>query len=192
MSGVSITGAKLAWADSVALDAQVSPAAFRLAWVLVSKFYNPNEGAAWPTEAKLAELLDTSDRQVRRWLAELVAAKHVRVSRGGRGKSNRYHFSFDDRTPLSSKEGDPASISSDLRTCSGTLNGRQCPTNPLKEPESPPSSQVVPEAVRSREQDSDDDELFSKAQQRWRAARQKFPKACPDSSRPLSVATGAN
>ena len=190
MSAGRVTAAKLAWIDNLALDAHVSSGAFRLAWVLASKFYNSKEGAAWPTEAKLADLLHTSDRQVRRGLRELVDATHVRINRGGRGMPNRYYFSFDGRTDRSS----PASIGEFQphgRTFPRLLSGQDGPPNPTREPELPPCPSVPFYPEGSFQADPGDDALFSQTLERWQAGRRKFPRACHDSPNRTSLAQWA-
>src|SRR5262245_43667024 len=86
----TFTRDKFRWLDQVATDVQVSPLAFRLAYIVAS-YVNRKSGDAWPCQDTLAKALGIGARAVRKLATELVAHGHVQVTISrGRGNSNRY------------------------------------------------------------------------------------------------------
>jgi hypothetical protein len=89
--GDTFTAAKFAWLDRIADDARVSPSAFKLAYVLATRFLNRQTGDAWPTQQKLAALTNVSIRHLQRLTDELVSAGHLEVTVARhRYRANRY------------------------------------------------------------------------------------------------------
>jgi hypothetical protein len=87
------------WAlrDAPELHPDLSTGA-RLLLVYLADHFNEDEGAAWPSQARLARLMGCTDRAVRKWLDELQAAQLVRVHRADReGKSNLYRMTTPER-----------------------------------------------------------------------------------------------
>ena len=72
--------------------------------------YAGKDGETWPKQETLAEELGCSDREVRRYLDELLAVNLIAVERRGLGKPNLYHFlkhawfAAPDRTGMSSQD----------------------------------------------------------------------------------------
>ena len=75
--------------DAVADDARVSPGAFRLFYVLVTRFLNKRTVEAWPSQATLAGILNVGEKQIGRLIGELKEAGYLASKRGGSGKANR-------------------------------------------------------------------------------------------------------
>jgi hypothetical protein len=87
------TRAKLQWLDAIAEDRQIPHLAFRLAYVIASKYLNRNSGEAWPSHQTLANDLDVNEKTVRLNIAVLAKANRLRVTSGrGRGNTNIYEI----------------------------------------------------------------------------------------------------
>lgn len=88
----AFTQRKFAWLDDVASDRAVSSEAFRVAYVLASKFLNRRRGYAFPTQEQLAAELCISDRQVRTHIGKLIDAGYIARKKGGNGRANEYRI----------------------------------------------------------------------------------------------------
>lgn len=69
----------------------------RLLLVYLADHFNEDEGAAWPSQHRLARYMGCSDRAIRRYLDELVDAKIVNKTQR-EGKSLIYRFGLPPRT----------------------------------------------------------------------------------------------
>lgn len=110
----------------------------RLLYALLMS-YAWQEGMCFPDEQTLAADLGTSDRTVRRYCDELVAAGLVTVKQRGQGRSNLYAFPASDeepsdRTPVSTQDRTPVSTLNDDRTSVSDLD-RTDTSDPLEEDE---------------------------------------------------------
>ncbi|KQT53681.1 hypothetical protein ASG43_17750 [Aureimonas sp. Leaf454] len=142
MSGDPFTRAKLEWLDCVAEDKALSAGAFRLAYLVASRFLSREKGYAFPSQETLGEILGASDRNVRRFTIELIEAKYLDVRRGGNGRANRYRLVAADRTYLSGLDDNGTDSRPDKSVRSGRADrtdlsnqtGQIRPTNPFREP----------------------------------------------------------
>lgn len=81
---------RLAWLERIASDAQLPPAASRIAIVL-SRYVNSATSEAWPSQARLCGDLQLSEDTLRRGVSALVDRGHlIVVPGGGRGRSTTY------------------------------------------------------------------------------------------------------
>ena len=86
-------------------------------WGILAR-YAGGTGRAWPKIERLAADLAREERQVKRYLAELKAAKLIRVHRRGPGQSSIYEFIWNERFmkaktgPITPDEGDDLSTDS--------------------------------------------------------------------------------
>lgn len=81
---------KMVWLDRLAADYTLSPAAFRIAYI-IANFMNRETGQAWPTQETLATKAGLTDRAVREQIKVLVAAGYLNCEfGGGRHKPNIY------------------------------------------------------------------------------------------------------
>lgn len=142
-AATEFTKVKMAWLDAVATDADVPHAAFRVAYVLASRYLNRKTGTAWPSLTTLADDIGTDARTVSRHLSILEGRGYLAKKRGGDGRPNTYTMVISDRTKLSGlKPSRPdkivrsergGKVVSD-RTNSRFQTGQNCPTNPYREP----------------------------------------------------------
>lgn len=83
---------KFGWLDQVRADAELTPLAFMLAYVLAN-LVNEREGYAWPSVARLASECRVTERAVQKVIQRLMERGHLRVEKGlGRGQTNHYHW----------------------------------------------------------------------------------------------------
>ena len=75
---------------------------------LLTEFYNPTRGVAWPSEARLAELLRTSTRTIKRAVRDLEEHGFFRVQRAGLKGQNHYIPRFDCLSPAAADRTDPS------------------------------------------------------------------------------------
>jgi hypothetical protein len=93
---------KFAWLDQVALDPEVSPAAFRLAYAISNRLFHPAD-QAFASQKWYAKVLGTGGdrdptRQIRRALEILVVRGHLRTISGrGPNSGNKYEAIVTDR-----------------------------------------------------------------------------------------------
>jgi hypothetical protein len=156
------------WLDKIAANTSISPGAFRLAYIISTKFLNRKTGDAWPGLDRLAEILGVNEKTVRRLTRELVDAGIMIKKRGGKGKPNRYRMIHDDRTEMSGqstiipdnnvhsrdyKTGQKRPVNQlttghscpDDRTNLSLMTGQKCPPNPLNEPIEEPVENITPQ-----------------------------------------------
>ncbi|MCV0395438.1 MAG: helix-turn-helix domain-containing protein [Rhizobiaceae bacterium] len=91
---VRFAKAKWAWLDKIAADASISPAAFKMAYLLASRFLSRERGYAYPPQKALAKLLGITDRQVRRLLFQLIDGGYVEVTHCGKKLPNEYRIAM--------------------------------------------------------------------------------------------------
>ena len=96
--------ARLAWLDEVAEDDAVSPAAFKVAYLIGTYFINKTTGNARPGADTMAAHLGLSTRRAGEHIRELVTAGHLIAIRRGRGKTNLYKLPSLERTKSSDQE----------------------------------------------------------------------------------------
>jgi hypothetical protein len=83
---------KFLWLDQVRADAQLTPLAFMLAYVLAN-LVNEREGYAWPSVGRLAAECHVTEAGARKVIRRLIERGHLSVEVGtGRGKTNRYRW----------------------------------------------------------------------------------------------------
>ena len=88
----SFVRAKFLWLDQVSADPELTPLAFRLAYVLAN-LVNEREGYAWPSVAHLASKCRVTENGVKKVIRRLTERGHLSVEFGsGRGKTNRYRW----------------------------------------------------------------------------------------------------
>jgi hypothetical protein len=88
----SFTREKFVWLNQVRADADLTPLAFMLAYVL-SDLVNEREGCAWPGIAHLAAECHVTEKGVKKVIRSLVERDHLCVEVGvGRGRTNRYRW----------------------------------------------------------------------------------------------------
>lgn len=142
-AAADFTKSKMTWLDAIASDADVPHAAFRVAYVLVSRYLNRRTGTAWPSLTTLADDIGTDARTVSRHLSVLEGRGYLAKKRGGDGRPNTYAMVVSDQTKMSGlKPSRPdknvrsergGKVISD-RTNSRFQTGQNCPTNPYREP----------------------------------------------------------
>ena len=72
--------------------AELAPHERLLAMHLIGKYLNRASGTAWPTQKRLAREFDVRRPTVSDWIAGLVRAKRIQVSRNSRFSGNEYQF----------------------------------------------------------------------------------------------------
>lgn len=77
-----------AW-KSLLIDKRLSDGAVRL-YLVIDSHCRGRQNVAWPGQARLAEMMDSTERTVQRHLAELVASGWIMVQRPNRNFGNRY------------------------------------------------------------------------------------------------------
>jgi hypothetical protein len=83
---------KFVWLDQVRADAELTPLAFMLAYVLAN-LVNDRKGYAWPSVARLAAECHVTENGVKKVIRYLVERGHLSVELGtGRGKTNHYRW----------------------------------------------------------------------------------------------------
>jgi hypothetical protein len=83
---------KFIWLDQVRADAELTPLAFMLAFVLAN-LVNEKEGHAWPSVERLAAECHVTENGVKKVIRRLVERGHLCVELGGgRGNTNRYRW----------------------------------------------------------------------------------------------------
>ena len=141
------------WLRQVAADGDLPPTASRIAIVLTSYFNREYDGAAWMSQATLANDLGVTERTVRAGLAGLVDLGHLTSVRRGMTETNLYYLAIKDRGDRQSVadhvQQDIAGHDRQYRAAHNGVTGRSVqsdrkkhvrvtgnvfPTNPLKEP----------------------------------------------------------
>ncbi len=91
-SKTSFANKKFIWLDQVRADAELTPLAFMLAFVLAN-LVNEQEGHAWPSVERLASECHVTENGVKKVIRRLVERGHLCVELGGgRGNTNRYRW----------------------------------------------------------------------------------------------------
>ncbi len=146
------TSRKLRWVGAIVLDKAVTPMASRLAYVLADKYWNASTGRCDPGLETLRDLFGLDEKTIRRAITNLAETGYLTWQRGGRGRSNRYFLSFDDRTRKSDQTsydraqmpdqkddtgtGMTGHLSPDDWTSTGTKMSNEPYMNPTDEPSS--------------------------------------------------------
>src|SRR5262245_10943349 len=97
------TPQKLAVLDYLVV--MVSGDAFRVAWLLMSRY--DLEGGTFPSQATLCAELQISERTLRTMIRELEAVGFLKVKRRGWSKSNAYTMTVPDRQKTPDQENIP-------------------------------------------------------------------------------------
>jgi hypothetical protein len=110
---------KFAWLDQVASDeGALLGAATRVA-VILCRYINSENGAAWPSMARIAADLNLAERNAQRTIAALVKRGHLEIwPGGGRCKTNRYKPIL--KTPLEPENRQLELAISNTETLTGT------------------------------------------------------------------------
>ena len=88
----SFTSEKFIWLNQVRADAELTPLAFMLAFVLAN-LVNEREGYAWPSVESLAAECHVTENGVKKVIRRLVERGHLFIELGGgRGNTNRYRW----------------------------------------------------------------------------------------------------
>ena len=110
MSDGGFTRNRLAWLDAIIRDSNVTHFAFRVAYV-ISGFINRERGYAWPGQATIAGLLESTRRGVQKAIDNLVERGYLEVHiGGGRGHANEYRMSSEKvnhGSPFINGKGEP-------------------------------------------------------------------------------------
>lgn len=118
----------------------------RLLLVYLADHFNEDEGAAWPSQARLAKLMGCSERSCRNWLVELqeagIVATETRAGTSSLYKLTPAEFAWVPRhqvpTPPATRAGHPGT------TC------LQSSKEPIKEPKADPA--FVADAIATMRQ----------------------------------------
>src|SRR5262245_52718776 len=105
------TKMKFAWLDQISADPEVTPLAFRVAYVIVAQFLNRKTRTAWPSIARIAALVHKSRSRVQEAVTNLIERKHLGHRRGGtgsdrQGKPSTYWIVFIDNSKTSDQSAD--------------------------------------------------------------------------------------
>ena len=96
MNRKEATAAKLTLLQAIAEDGTLAPTDYRLAILLLTRYFNVDYGYAWPSRARLATLLGVDPSTVTRALNRLEARGYFAIRRDkGRGRTNHYYPAFD-------------------------------------------------------------------------------------------------
>lgn len=142
---------KFAWLDQVALDPDVPPAAFLLAYAISNRLFHPAD-QAFASQKWYAQVLGTAGdvdptRPVRRALDVLVERGHLRTISGrGPNSGNKYEAIFTDRFtwPKRDQIADTDVRSDDQnRTPMSAQTGHPSPALPDTDVRHKPSSETV-------------------------------------------------
>ncbi len=88
----SFRSEKFIWLNQVRADAELTPLAFMLAFVLAN-LVNEREGYAWPSVESLAAECHVTENGVKKVIRRLVERGHLFIELGGgRGNTNRYRW----------------------------------------------------------------------------------------------------
>jgi len=83
---------KFLWLDQVCADPELTPLAFKLAYVLAN-LVNERQGFAWPSVAHLAAKCRVTENGAKKAIRQLSERGHLSVEFGsGRGKTNHYRW----------------------------------------------------------------------------------------------------
>lgn len=85
----NFTRDKFVWLDQVNADPEVTPLAFRVAYVIASHL-NRKTGSAWPSIATIAARVHKSPRSTQDTVTNLIKRGHLRHRRGGDGAPSTY------------------------------------------------------------------------------------------------------
>lgn len=125
------TARRLSWLERIQDDAEISAAAFGLAFA-ISRHLNRSRGDAWPSQRRLGKLAGVKERQVRNLLRQLVERGYLSIESGGFQRSDRYRPTFPNRQPIAAS--DRQSIAAAAWQSNDIHAGKHLPPNPLKEP----------------------------------------------------------
>ena len=97
-SAREFTGDIFRWLDQVAIDPDLPPSAFKIAYV-IAEHVNRQSGEAWPSSRTIAKACALSQPTVIELVPKLVANGHLALEpgRAGRGHSHRYRLIPKDR-----------------------------------------------------------------------------------------------
>ncbi|MDF2602208.1 MAG: hypothetical protein K0Q54_5031, partial [Methylobacterium brachiatum] len=119
MVGDAFTRDLIAWQNQVVADRELTPLAFHVAYV-IGQHLNRESRDAWPSQVRLAEILQVNERSVRNAVEQLRSRGHLSVTvRHGRGDSNRY------RIILKNRNEDSAFGSENRNAASGIKPGKR-------------------------------------------------------------------
>jgi hypothetical protein len=146
MSGDAFTRDKLRWLDQLLADQGVSDGAFRLGYLLASRYINRRTRDSFCGQERLATDLDITARAVRKLLDQLVLRGHLLIAKTrGRGHINRCRWNLKNRNDSSSfndENRNERSSFSDRKTGTKTTvkqeqpfrkTGTKVPGNPFEE-----------------------------------------------------------
>src|SRR5436309_10374497 len=97
-SAREFTGDIFRWLDQVAIDPDLPPSAFKIAYV-IAEHVNRQSGDAWPSSRTIATACALSQPSVIDLVPKLVANGHLALEpgRAGRGHSHRYRLILKDQ-----------------------------------------------------------------------------------------------
>jgi DNA-binding MarR family transcriptional regulator len=90
------------WLDQVALDHDLPPAAFKVAYV-IGQHVNRQSGEAWPSTDSIAHRAGLAQSTVRSMVDRLEESGHLAVDYGSRGHPNKYRPITKDQVAFISK-----------------------------------------------------------------------------------------
>src|SRR5437899_9544252 len=97
-SAREFTGDIFRWLDQVAIDPDLPPSAFKIAYV-IAEHVNRQSGVAWPSSRTIAKACALSQPTVIELVPKLVTNGHLALEpgRAGRGHSHRYRLILKDQ-----------------------------------------------------------------------------------------------
>ena len=200
------------WLDQVLADQAMTPFAFAVAYAL-SSHVNRDSGEAWPSQSRLAEIVGSTDRGVRKAVEQLAARGHLKVyAPTGRKTGNRYRPILKEgaevielhRNGGSGKDGlhrnggagngashrNGGSYENPVHRNGGSgLTGTVVPPNPLNEPsEGDLSPQAPPKAASRKVPPKADGACFDEL---WEAYPRKVGKDAAVKAYAAAIGRGA-
>jgi len=169
---------KFAWLDQIASDADLPLGASRVAVILCHRYVNNENGAAWPSMARIAADLNLAERSAQRMFAELVKRGHLEIEPGGgRKKTNKYY-------PILKTSLEPENRQLELAISNTETLTELSPFKPINPDRAVTLSNRKPRQIASIKGDSTVTRTIRKNQYPFRAAR--AANACADKSKTKS------
>jgi Helix-turn-helix domain len=151
------------WLRQVAYDADLVPAASRVAIAITKYFSRERDGWAWMSQATLANDLGMPERTVRDAISRLIKHGHIVTKRRGKMETNLYHLALKntesdrqpsadhDRQTTAGHDGQPSATHTGVtgrnqqsdRQKTVKVTGSHLPPNPLNEPTEEPIEEEI-------------------------------------------------
>jgi biotin operon repressor len=121
MTPSEATAAKFMAMEVIIKDNTLSRCDVSLSYLLIMKYFNADDGYAWPSRDRLAEELDVDKSTITKALKRLEDRGHFHVKRNkGRGKTNKYYPNFSTEKgawtlPINTEKGAPTPPINDVK-----------------------------------------------------------------------------